>query len=43
MADMLAQVWLWIADSFEDRPVVAILVALVFAALIAAAVVVVPK
>jgi hypothetical protein len=43
MPDMLAQVWLWIADSLENRPLVAILLALAFAALIAAAVVMVPR
>ena len=43
MADMLAQVWLWIADRFESRPVAAIITAVVFGALIAAAVVVVPE
>lgn len=42
IADMLAQAWLWIADSFEDRPLVAMLLALAFAALIATAVVTVP-
>lgn len=40
MADILAQIWLWVADSFEDRPVAALVCAAVFAALIAGAVVV---
>lgn len=43
MADMLAQVWLWIGDSFEGRPAAAIFVALAFAALVAAAVMLVPN
>jgi len=43
MADMLAQVWLWIADRLEGRPVAAIVVAVAFGALIAAAAVVVPR
>lgn len=38
MADMLAQVWLWVADAFEGRPVAALLTALAFAALIGGAV-----
>jgi hypothetical protein len=41
MADLLAQMWLWIADAFEDRPAYAIGIAFVFAALIAGVVVVI--
>lgn len=41
MADMLAQIWLWMADAFEDRPAYAIGTVLVFAALIAGVVVVI--
>jgi hypothetical protein len=40
MADALAQIWLWIADEFEDRPVVAIGVLVAFALAIAGAVIV---
>lgn len=38
---MLAQMWLWVADAFENRPAYAIGTALVFAALIAGVVVVI--
>jgi hypothetical protein len=38
MADVLAQVWLWIADAFEGRPSAAIVTALAFFAFIGAAV-----
>lgn len=41
MADLLAQVWLWMADAFEDRPAYAIGTALVCAALIAGVIVVI--
>ena len=34
MADMLAQIWIWIADEFEGRPVLAVVTALAVAALI---------
>jgi hypothetical protein len=40
MADLLAQMWLWMADAFEDRPAYAIGTALVFVALLAGVVVV---
>jgi hypothetical protein len=38
MADMLAQVWLWIANAFEDRSVLTIVIALAFAVLIGSAI-----
>lgn len=41
MADMLAQMWMWIADAFDDRPFAAVLCAAIVAALIAVVVVMV--
>ena len=38
MADMLVQIWLWIADSFEKRPLAAIACAVLFAGLTAVAI-----
>lgn len=35
---MLAQVWLWIADAFEGRPVLAIVTAVAFVVLIGSAI-----
>ena len=40
MADMFAQVWLWLANAWEDRPWVSLGVFLLFAALVAASVLV---
>lgn len=34
MADMFAQIWLWIADAWEDRPWVSLGVFSLFAALV---------
>lgn len=38
MADLLAQLWLWIADAFDDRPVAATATALAFFVLIGGAI-----
>ena len=38
VADLLAQLWVWVADAFEDMPLMAITTALAFFALIGGAV-----
>ena len=40
MADELAQIWLWTADEFEERPALAVVVLLGFALAIAGALIV---